>query len=47
MVGRATIDKVRDHALRAGKGQDQLEGRVGHEIEGREDREKISTWWMD
>ena len=32
---------------RAGRGQDELEGRVGDEIESRKDREKISAWWMD
>ena len=29
------------------RGQDKLEGRVEDEIEGREERKKISTWWMD
>ena len=31
---------------RAGRGRDKLEGRVKDEIEGREDRKKVSTWWM-
>ena len=29
------------------RGQDKLEGRVEDEIEGREERKKVSTWWMD
>ena len=38
LEGRAAVGKV--------KGQDNLEGRVKDDIEGREGRWKVSTWWM-
>ena len=40
--------KVKSEGMaRAERGQDKLEGRVEDEIESREGRKKVSTWWTD
>ena len=43
---RATVGKVRGHD-KGRERQDKLECRVVVEMEGRERRKNVSTWWAD